>query len=59
MRGAWSDRVRIASDPDIEKGVDHAYDQALEPAQLAARKAKIDPMKTHASSSGRNGRLDM
>jgi gamma-glutamyltranspeptidase/glutathione hydrolase len=46
MRGAWSDRVRLADDPDIEKGVDKAYEQALDPAQLAARKAKIDPMKT-------------
>ncbi len=48
MRGAWADRVRIASDPDIEKGTDAAYQAALDPAQLAARKAKIDPMKTKA-----------
>jgi gamma-glutamyltranspeptidase/glutathione hydrolase len=48
MRGAWSDRIRIAGDPDMEKGVDAAYAAALDPAQLAARKAKIDPQKTHA-----------
>ena len=64
MRGAWSDRVRLASDPDLEKGVDKSFEQALDPAQLvapdvvpsdvtlgkklAARKARIDPNKTHA-----------
>jgi gamma-glutamyltranspeptidase/glutathione hydrolase len=48
MRGAFADRARFASDPDIEKGVDKAFEQALDPAQIAARKAKIDPMKTHA-----------
>jgi gamma-glutamyltranspeptidase/glutathione hydrolase len=48
MRGAFADRARIASDPDIEPGVDAAYQSALDPAQLAARKAKIDPQKTHA-----------
>lgn len=47
MRGAWADRVRIAGDPDVEKGVDAAYKAALEPAQLAARKAMIQPDKTH------------
>lgn len=48
MRGAWADRVRFASDPDLEKATDAAYQSALDPAQLAARKAKIDPQKTHA-----------
>lgn len=48
MRGAWSDRVRLASDPDVEKGVDKAFEQALDPAQITARKARIEPMKTHA-----------
>jgi gamma-glutamyltranspeptidase/glutathione hydrolase len=43
MRGAFADRARFASDPDIEKGVDKAFEQALDPAQIAARKAKIDP----------------
>lgn len=47
MRGAFADRARIASDPDIEKGTDAAYQAALEPAQLAARKALIEPNKTH------------
>ncbi len=46
MRGAVADRLRHASDPDVEPGVAAAYDQALAPAQLAARKARIDPMKT-------------
>ena len=48
MRGAFADRARIASDPDIEKGVDAAYDSSLDPARLAARRAQIDPNKTHA-----------
>ena len=48
MRGAFADRARLASDPDIEKGVDVAFDKALEPARLAARRARIDPNKTQA-----------
>lgn len=55
MRGAFADRARIASDPDIEvpsikgkEGVDAAYRAALDGAQLAARKAMIQPNKTHA-----------
>lgn len=47
MRGAWADRVRFSGDPAFERGVDAAYAAALEPAQLAARRAKIDPNKTH------------
>jgi len=47
MRGAFADRARFASDPDIEKGTDAAYEAALDPAQMAARKAKIDANKTH------------
>jgi len=47
MRGAFADRARSASDPDVEKGTEAAYNAALEPAQLAARRAKILPDKTH------------
>jgi gamma-glutamyltranspeptidase/glutathione hydrolase len=47
MRGAVSDRVRFASDPDAEAGTLQAYDAALEPAQLGARKKRIEPTKTH------------
>jgi gamma-glutamyltranspeptidase/glutathione hydrolase len=55
MRGAFADRARIASDPDLEtpsgkakRGAHEAYESALDPAQLAARKAMILPNKTHA-----------
>jgi gamma-glutamyltranspeptidase/glutathione hydrolase len=48
MRGAFADRVRHAGDPDLDPAVDKAFDAALDPAQLAARKAKIEPTKTHA-----------
>lgn len=48
MRGAFSDRARVAGDPDLDPAVDKAFEAALDPAQLAARRAKIDPMKTHA-----------
>ncbi|HEY8073382.1 MAG TPA: gamma-glutamyltransferase [Labilithrix sp.] len=47
MRGAYADRMHVAGDPDLDPAVDKAYEAALEPAQLAARKAKIDPNKTH------------
>jgi gamma-glutamyltranspeptidase/glutathione hydrolase len=46
MRGALADRIRFATDPDLEPAVDRKYDAALAPAQLAARKAKIDLQKT-------------
>jgi len=48
MRGAFADRARLASDPDIEPRTDSAYQAALAPGQLAARRARIDPNKTHA-----------
>ena len=48
MRGAFADRARVAGDPDLEPAVDPAFQSALEPAQLAARRARIDPAKTHA-----------
>ncbi len=47
MRGAFADRMHVAGDPDLDPAVDKAYEAALEPAQLAARKAKIEPNKTH------------
>ena len=47
MRGAFADRMRVAGDPDLDPAVDKAYEAALEPAQLAARRAKIEPNKTH------------
>ena len=47
MRGAYADRVRAAGDPDLDSSVDKAYDDALEPAQINARRSRIDPMKTH------------
>lgn len=49
MRGAVADRARFASDPDIEPNTVAAYDEALLPAQMAARKARIEPHKTHKS----------
>ena len=48
MRGATADRARSAGDPDLDATVDKAFADALEPAQIAARRARIDPMKTHA-----------
>lgn len=53
LRGGFADRVRNASDPDIDPNVAAAYRAALEPAQLAARRARIDPQKTHAPTEFR------
>ncbi len=47
MRGAVADRARAASDPDLTPQTNVAFDAFLAPAQIAARKAKIDPNKTH------------
>jgi gamma-glutamyltranspeptidase / glutathione hydrolase len=49
IRGALADRARIAGDPDLEPGVGPAYERALDPQQLAARRARIDPTHTHAA----------
>jgi gamma-glutamyltranspeptidase/glutathione hydrolase len=49
MRGAVADRVRFAGDPDANADVGPAYDHALDPKQLAARRARIEPNRTHAS----------
>lgn len=48
MRGAFADRARVAGDPDLDPSVDKAYDAALDPAQIAGRRARIDADKTHA-----------
>jgi gamma-glutamyltranspeptidase/glutathione hydrolase len=47
MRGAFADRARSAGDPDLDLDVDRAFNAALEPAQMNARRARIDPTKTH------------
>jgi gamma-glutamyltranspeptidase/glutathione hydrolase len=50
MRGAIGDRARFASDPDVEPGVTAAFEAALDPKQLAARKKRIDPRHTHRAT---------
>jgi gamma-glutamyltranspeptidase/glutathione hydrolase len=47
MRGAFADRARHSGDPDLDPAVDKAYEAALAPAQIAARRARIEPDKTH------------
>ena len=47
MRGAFADRARLAGDPDLDPSVDPAFQAALDPAQLAARRGRIHPTKTH------------
>jgi gamma-glutamyltranspeptidase / glutathione hydrolase len=47
MRGALADRFRIAGDPAFEPDVIRAYEQALAPAQLQARRARISLTSTH------------
>jgi gamma-glutamyltranspeptidase / glutathione hydrolase len=47
MRGATADRVRFAGDPDADAHVGTAYDHALEAGQIAARRARIEPNRTH------------
>ena len=46
MRGAFADRARLAGDPDLSPGIDASFQAALDPAQLAARRAKIDATNT-------------
>ena len=53
MRGAIGDRVRVASDPELEPHTTAAFDAALDPKQLAARKRRIDVRKTHKASDFR------
>ncbi len=47
MRGAIADRARISGDPDLDPTMAASYDRALDPKQLEARAAKIDPYKVH------------
>lgn len=49
MRSAVADRARLAGDPDLDANVGPAFEQALDPAQIAARRARIEPTKTHAA----------
>lgn len=51
VRGAFADRARVAGDPALEPGVDAAYDKALAPAALAARRAGYVPTKTRPASA--------
>jgi len=54
MRGAIADRVRIAGDPDFDATVRAAYDRALEPGQIAARRARIQANRTHPAPAFRS-----
>ncbi|MGO9710082.1 MAG: gamma-glutamyltransferase family protein, partial [Polyangiaceae bacterium] len=47
IRGALGDRARIAGDPDVDPEVTAAYERALDPQQLAARRSRIDLTHTH------------
>lgn len=49
MRGAVADRARVVGDPDLFKNMDSDIEKLLDPKQLAARKARIEPNKTHAA----------
>jgi gamma-glutamyltranspeptidase/glutathione hydrolase len=48
MRGAFADRARLAGDPDLDASVNGAFESALDPAQLDARRKRIDLRHTHA-----------
>jgi len=50
MRGAIADRARLAGDPDVDPAVDAAFARALDPHQIEARRARIDPYKTHPAT---------
>ena len=50
MRGATADRARLAGDPDLDPGVATAYDRALDPKQIEARRARIEPFKVHVAT---------
>jgi gamma-glutamyltranspeptidase / glutathione hydrolase len=53
MRGAIADRVRFAGDPDADANVGPAYLRALEPGQISARRARIDPNRTRPAADFR------
>jgi gamma-glutamyltranspeptidase/glutathione hydrolase len=47
MRGAIADRARVVGDPDLLKNLNGDIEHLLDPKQLATRKARIEPDKTH------------
>ncbi len=49
MRGAIADRARLAGDPDLEPSVNAAFEHALDPRQIEARRARIEPYKVHTA----------
>jgi gamma-glutamyltranspeptidase/glutathione hydrolase len=49
MRGAVADRARLLGDPDLDRGIDASVDAALLPAQIAARKARIEMGRAHTA----------
>jgi gamma-glutamyltranspeptidase/glutathione hydrolase len=49
MRGAVADRARIAGDPDLDPSVTPAFEHALDPRQIEARRARIEPYKVHTA----------
>jgi gamma-glutamyltranspeptidase/glutathione hydrolase len=53
MRGAIADRVRFAGDPDADPAIAAAYERALEPSQISARRARIDPNRTRPATEFR------
>jgi gamma-glutamyltranspeptidase/glutathione hydrolase len=53
MRGAVADRARLLGDPDADPDINAAVERALDPAQLAARRARIEPNRTHAATEFR------
>ena len=50
MRGAIADRARFAGDPDADPAVNAAYERAVEPRQIEARRSRIEPYKTHVAT---------
>jgi gamma-glutamyltranspeptidase / glutathione hydrolase len=53
MRGALSDRFHFAGDPAFEPNVQSAYERALSPENIAARRNAIAMNKTHAPADFR------
>lgn len=50
MRGAIADRARLAGDPDVDPAVTAAYEHALDPKQIEARRARVEPYKVHVAT---------
>jgi gamma-glutamyltranspeptidase/glutathione hydrolase len=53
MRGAIADRVRFSGDPDSDPGIPGAYDRALDPSQISARRSRIEPNRTRPAAAFR------